>query len=186
MHQDAEVPASSSAVAAADLGLDQLSRDLGSEGRWDELVVTLIERASASDVAERIGCLRRASSIYETKLRDLEKAYITLQAALSEDYRNEDTFRELERVAGADRRALHVVHHGVDPDRFRLPSPEEVAAVRRRLGLGTMQPAARRSEVRVQARKKRALTGECSSGSVKKVASCNVTTVATRLASGIV
>ena len=47
--------------------------------------------------------------------------------------------RELGRVAGADRRALHVVHHGVDPDRFHLPSPEEVAAVRRRLGLGTIR-----------------------------------------------
>jgi glycosyltransferase involved in cell wall biosynthesis len=29
-----------------------------------------------------------------------------------------------------------VVYHGVDTDRFHLPSPEEVAAVRRRLGLG--------------------------------------------------
>jgi glycosyltransferase involved in cell wall biosynthesis len=52
---------------------------------------------------------------------------------------SESAARELGRVAGADRRALHVVHHGVDPDRFRLPSPEEVAAVRRRLGLGTIQ-----------------------------------------------
>ncbi|HSL09055.1 MAG TPA: glycosyltransferase family 1 protein [Pseudonocardiaceae bacterium] len=52
---------------------------------------------------------------------------------------SESAARELGRVAGADRRALHVVHHGVDPDRFHLPSPEEVAAVRRRLGLGTIR-----------------------------------------------
>ena len=52
---------------------------------------------------------------------------------------SESAARELGRVASADRRALHVVHHGVDPDRFHLPSPEEVAAVRRRLGLGTIR-----------------------------------------------
>ncbi len=49
---------------------------------------------------------------------------------------SESAARELARVAGADDRALHVVYHGVDTDRFHPPSPEEVAAVRRRLGLG--------------------------------------------------
>ncbi|MGQ0718770.1 MAG: glycosyltransferase family 4 protein [Pseudonocardiales bacterium] len=49
---------------------------------------------------------------------------------------SESAARELGRVAGADRRVLHVVHHGVDTDRFHLPSPDEVAAVRSRLGLG--------------------------------------------------
>ncbi|MGH3928670.1 MAG: glycosyltransferase family 4 protein [Pseudonocardiaceae bacterium] len=44
--------------------------------------------------------------------------------------------RELRRVAGADERFLHVVHHGVDADRFHPPSPEETTAVRSRLGLG--------------------------------------------------
>jgi glycosyltransferase involved in cell wall biosynthesis len=44
--------------------------------------------------------------------------------------------RELRRVAGADERKLHVAHHGVEGDRFHPPSPDEVAAVRRRLGLG--------------------------------------------------
>ncbi|MGQ0773246.1 MAG: glycosyltransferase family 4 protein [Pseudonocardiales bacterium] len=44
--------------------------------------------------------------------------------------------RELRRVAGADERTLHVVHHGVDADRFHPPSPEEIIAVRSRLGLG--------------------------------------------------
>jgi glycosyltransferase involved in cell wall biosynthesis len=46
------------------------------------------------------------------------------------------TADELARVAGADRRALHIAQHGVDTDRFHPPSPEEVAAVRRTLGLG--------------------------------------------------
>jgi glycosyltransferase involved in cell wall biosynthesis len=44
--------------------------------------------------------------------------------------------REFGRVAGAGERILQVVHHGVDAERFHPPSPEEVAAVRRRLGLG--------------------------------------------------
>ena len=100
MHQDAEVTASSPAVAAAEINLEELSRNLGREGRWDELVTTLIERStSGSDLAERISCLKRASSIYETKLRDIDKAFITLQAALAEDYKNADVVRELERVA---------------------------------------------------------------------------------------
>ena len=46
------------------------------------------------------------------------------------------TAQELVRVAGADRRRLHVAHHGVETERFHPPSPEEVAAVRRRLRLG--------------------------------------------------
>ncbi|MGB9281450.1 MAG: glycosyltransferase family 1 protein [Pseudonocardiaceae bacterium] len=43
---------------------------------------------------------------------------------------------ELGRVAGADVDSLHVVHHGVDADRFHPPSPEETTAIRQRLRLG--------------------------------------------------
>jgi glycosyltransferase involved in cell wall biosynthesis len=46
------------------------------------------------------------------------------------------TAAELVRVAGADRRSVHVAHHGVDTEWFHLPSPEEVAAFRGRFGLG--------------------------------------------------
>ncbi|MCP2258653.1 Glycosyltransferase involved in cell wall bisynthesis [Streptoalloteichus tenebrarius] len=46
------------------------------------------------------------------------------------------TADELVRVAGADRRALQVAHHGVDTERFHPPTPEDVAAVRRDLALG--------------------------------------------------
>ena len=52
--------------------------------------------------------------------------------------------------------------------------------------LGTTHRSARRSEDRVQARKNLALTDECSTASVKKVASCRVTTDAAGLASGAV
>jgi tetratricopeptide (TPR) repeat protein len=118
MHQDADVPASSPAVAAADINLDQLSRDLGSEGRWDELVTALVERAaSAPDAAERIACLKRASSIYETKLKDPEKAYITLQAAFTEDYRNDEVARDMERLALATGRPRRLIED------FEGPTP---------------------------------------------------------------
>ena len=60
MHQDAEVPASSPAVAAADINLDQLSRDLGSEGRWDELVIALVERAASASGRRRAHRLPQA------------------------------------------------------------------------------------------------------------------------------
>ena len=47
------------------------------------------------------------------------------------------TARELQRVAGARNvDSLHVVHHGVDADRFHPPSPEETTVVRHRLSLG--------------------------------------------------
>lgn len=45
------------------------------------------------------------------------------------------TAAELARVAGADPRLLHVAPHGVDPEHFHPPSPDEVAAVHRRIGL---------------------------------------------------
>ncbi len=46
------------------------------------------------------------------------------------------TARELQRVAGARNvDSLHVVHHGVNADRFHPPSPEEITVVRRRLSL---------------------------------------------------
>ncbi|PFG99280.1 glycosyltransferase involved in cell wall biosynthesis [Saccharopolyspora erythraea NRRL 2338] len=45
------------------------------------------------------------------------------------------TASELARTVGADRGAIQVMYHGVDPERFHPPSPAEVRAVRDRLGL---------------------------------------------------
>ncbi|WP_253779785.1 glycosyltransferase family 4 protein [Goodfellowiella coeruleoviolacea] len=50
------------------------------------------------------------------------------------------TADELVRVAGADRRTLHVVQHGVDTERFHPSAPEEVNAVREALGLAPHTP----------------------------------------------
>ncbi|GAB3549065.1 glycosyltransferase involved in cell wall biosynthesis [Actinopolyspora lacussalsi] len=46
------------------------------------------------------------------------------------------TSDELVRAAGANAARLRVMYHGVDPERFHPPAPEEVTAVRRSLGLG--------------------------------------------------
>ena len=46
------------------------------------------------------------------------------------------TADELVRVAGADRRVLHIAQHGVDTERFHPPSPDEILAVRKALSLG--------------------------------------------------
>jgi len=46
------------------------------------------------------------------------------------------TATELARVARADPRRLEIIQHGVDSERFHLPSPEEVAAARSLVGLG--------------------------------------------------
>jgi glycosyltransferase involved in cell wall biosynthesis len=48
---------------------------------------------------------------------------------------SEATACELQRVAGAHPKRLHVTYHGVDPERFHPPTLEEAEAVRRRLNL---------------------------------------------------
>jgi glycosyltransferase involved in cell wall biosynthesis len=48
---------------------------------------------------------------------------------------SEATAGELARVAGADRRGLEIIQHGVDSDRFHPPSPEEVRAARALIGV---------------------------------------------------
>ncbi|MBQ6639794.1 MAG: glycosyltransferase family 4 protein [Saccharopolyspora sp.] len=48
---------------------------------------------------------------------------------------SEATATGLARSAGADRRAMHVMHHGVDPEFFHPPSPAEIRAVRDRFSL---------------------------------------------------
>jgi glycosyltransferase involved in cell wall biosynthesis len=50
------------------------------------------------------------------------------------------TAAELARVARADPRRLEIIQHGVDSERFHLPTVEEVAAARRLVGLGSDEP----------------------------------------------
>jgi glycosyltransferase involved in cell wall biosynthesis len=50
------------------------------------------------------------------------------------------TAAELARVAGADQSRLEIIQHGVDSDRFHLPTHEEISAARRMIGLGPNTP----------------------------------------------
>ncbi|HEX6352488.1 glycosyltransferase family 1 protein [Actinophytocola sp.] len=50
------------------------------------------------------------------------------------------TATELTRVAGADPARLEIIQHGVDNDRFHVPTHEEVSAARRMVGLGPDTP----------------------------------------------
>lgn len=50
------------------------------------------------------------------------------------------TAAELSRVAGANPARLEIIQHGVDNDRFHLPTHEEVSAARRLVGLGPDTP----------------------------------------------
>jgi tetratricopeptide (TPR) repeat protein len=94
-----QVQAQDAASAAEPLGSQE---QLEKEGRWEELIASLIESAaSATSMGERVRCYLRAASVYENQLQDAEKALITLQAAFSEDYGNAEVARELERVAAA-------------------------------------------------------------------------------------
>jgi glycosyltransferase involved in cell wall biosynthesis len=50
------------------------------------------------------------------------------------------TAAELGRVTGTDPSRLEIIQHGVDSDRFHLPTLEEVSAARRLIGLGPNTP----------------------------------------------
>jgi glycosyltransferase involved in cell wall biosynthesis len=50
------------------------------------------------------------------------------------------TATELARVAGAKPHRLEIIQHGVDNDRFHVPTMEEVSAARRLVGLGPDTP----------------------------------------------
>ena len=66
----------------------------------DERIGSLIERAASSpDVHERIRCFLEAARIYQVELREPDKALITLQAALAEDYADPASSEALGQLA---------------------------------------------------------------------------------------
>jgi golgin subfamily B member 1 len=99
---DAEASEPRASAPMPDSTSDELGRDLEREEKWDELIAALIEGAArTTSTFERIALYRRAAGIYETRLHDSEKAYITMQAALGDDYRNDDVADEVDRLARA-------------------------------------------------------------------------------------
>ena len=102
MFGDAEASVTAASVPMPDSISGELGQDLEREEKWDELIATLIESAAdTTNSFERAGHYRRAAAIYEQKLHDLDKAYITMQAAFGEDYGNEEVAAEIERLAKA-------------------------------------------------------------------------------------
>src|SRR4051794_32497127 len=102
MQFDAGAPAPGRPAPTVDASLDAAEAELARDGRWEELVEALIERAaSAEEPWERVRCFVRAASIYEGELGDLDKSAIMLQAAFNEDYTSDEVARELERVVAS-------------------------------------------------------------------------------------
>ena len=77
-----------------------LERDYVKDGRWEELVKILVDRAQeTADSADRIRCLVRAAQLFDTHLGDADRAFVTLVAALRENPSSDDVSSELARLA---------------------------------------------------------------------------------------
>jgi len=82
---------------AAGEALEQIYRDTEA---WGELAELLISRADhTTDTDEKVTVLQNAAKVFEENLGDPDMAFATLQAAFNEQYANEHTSRELERLA---------------------------------------------------------------------------------------
>jgi tetratricopeptide (TPR) repeat protein len=81
----------------ASVQLEQIYRAIGN---WAQLVELLLQRVEfLPDAAARIELFQNVAVTYEKQLGDLEGAFVVLQAAFKEDYSNDATSRELERLA---------------------------------------------------------------------------------------
>jgi tetratricopeptide (TPR) repeat protein len=73
----------------------------GGQSDWESAIAQLILDAErAPDPATRIDRLQRAAEIYETEMREPEKAFDVWQAAFVQDFTNERSAKALERLAG--------------------------------------------------------------------------------------
>ncbi len=70
--------------------------------KWESLTEVLLERVEySSDQRDRITLFQTVAKVFEQELGDQERAFVVLQAAFREDYSDEDTAHELERLATA-------------------------------------------------------------------------------------
>ncbi len=70
--------------------------------QWEQLSEQLINRAEVTgedQLEDKVNYLQQGAKVFEEKLGDLDSAFAVLQAAFNVDYSNEDTSRELERIA---------------------------------------------------------------------------------------
>ncbi|MCB9555099.1 MAG: tetratricopeptide repeat protein [Deltaproteobacteria bacterium] len=67
---------------------------------WEKLIELLLSRIDgASDTHEAVELLQQTAKVYEEHLNQAEQAFVVLQAAFRQDYTNDRTARELERLA---------------------------------------------------------------------------------------
>ena len=77
--------------------LEQLHRDAG---RWESLVEIYLNRVDNSeDLEEQIDLYRRVAETNEKHLKDLPQALAALMLAWQQDFTNDETANELERIA---------------------------------------------------------------------------------------
>src|SRR5262249_42597189 len=83
----------------ASLQLEEIYRQ---SRQWEKLIELLLGRVEHTpDAAQRIEILQGVARIYEKELRQQDGAFVALQAAFREDYANDSTAKELERLASA-------------------------------------------------------------------------------------
>ncbi|HKP59235.1 MAG TPA: tetratricopeptide repeat protein [Polyangiales bacterium] len=82
--------------------LEQAFRD---SQRYEDLVALYLTRVEAnSDAVQRVHLLRNVARVYEKDLDDKLQAFDALLIAWTQDFTNEDSARELERMAGLTQR----------------------------------------------------------------------------------
>lgn len=68
--------------------------------RWEALVELLLGRVEhVAETADSVELLHRVARLYERKLHQNDAAFMVLQAAFKRDYSNDQTVKELERLA---------------------------------------------------------------------------------------
>ena len=84
------------------LASERLEEIYRAQYRWEQLNEILLERVEYTDQqSERIRLLQTVARIYEEELGAQESAFDVLEVAFRYDYSDEDTARELERLATA-------------------------------------------------------------------------------------
>jgi tetratricopeptide (TPR) repeat protein len=83
----------------ASIQLEEIYRE---SGHWEKLIELLLGRVEhTQDAAQRIEILQGVARTYEAELKQPDAAFVALQAAFREDYANDSTAKELERLASA-------------------------------------------------------------------------------------
>ncbi|MGD8860164.1 MAG: tetratricopeptide repeat protein, partial [Myxococcales bacterium] len=88
-----------------DYAFAQLEALYRQEERFDDLIDLYVARVeSTEDVDERVELLRKVAAVNEKDLGDKNQAFDALQLAWTQDFTNEETARELERITGLTQR----------------------------------------------------------------------------------